>query len=146
MRFRLFPCKLKFLSLKEGWGDVDECDYFIPITEDYTRYIPVGIKLNVEFVNDVFKRREEIWKYIPPRILSMNIESIKPIKGKRIELVSNTEKPNRAVFVMDFLRFTARFNLAKEEVEYRIRKILPDSEPLWPVVTEDSKEIEVYYA
>ena len=141
MRFRLFPCKLKFL-----WEKDDECDYFIPISEDYTRYIPVGIKLNVGFVNDIFKRKKEIWKYIPPRILSMNIESIKPIKGKQIELVNNIKQSHRAVFVTDFLRFTARFNLTKEEVEYRIRKTLPDSEPLWPIVTEDSKEIEVYYA
>ena len=141
MRFRLFPCKLKFL-----WEKDDECDYFIPISEDYTRYIPVGIKLNIGFVNDIFKRKKEIWKYIPPRILSMNIESIKSIKGKRIELVNNIKRPDRAVFVTDFLRFTARFNLTKEEIEYRIRKTLPDSEPLWPVVTEDSKEIEIYYA
>ena len=141
MRFRLFPCKLKFL-----WDKDEECDYFIPISEDYTRYIPIGIKLNVGFVNDIFKRKKEIWKYIPPRILSMNIESIKPIKGKQIELVNNIKKPHRAVFVTDFLRFTARFNLTKEEVEYRIRKTLPDSEPLWPAVTEDSKDIEVYYA
>lgn len=141
MRFRLFPCKLKFL-----WEKDDECNYFIPISEDYTRYIPVGIKLNVGFVNDIFKRKKEIWKYIPPRILSMNIESIKPIKGKQIELVNNIKKPHRAVFVTDFLRFTARFNLTKEEIEYRIRKTLPDSEPLWPAVTEDSRDIEVYYA
>ena len=141
MRFRLFPCKLKFI-----WEKDDECDYFIPIAEDYTRYIPVGIKLNIGFVNDIFKRKKEIWKYIPPRILSMNIESIKPIKGKQIELVSNIKKPHRAVFVTDFLRFTARFNLTKEEIEYRIRKTLPDSEPLWPAVTEDSGEIEIYYA
>lgn len=141
MRFRLFPCKLKFL-----WEKDDECNYFIPISEDYTRYIPIGIKLNVGFVNDIFKRKKEIWKYIPPRILSMNIESIKPIKGKQIELVNNIKKPHRAVFVTDFLRFTARFNLTKEEIEYRIRKTLPDSEPLWPAVTEDSRDIEVYYA
>lgn len=141
MRFRLFPCKLKFI-----WEKDEECDYFIPIAENYTRYIPVGIKLNRGFVNDIFKRKKEIWKYIPPRVLSMNIESIKPIGGKRIELVNNIKKPYRAVFVTDFLRFTTKFNLTKEEIEYRIQKTLPDSEPLWPIVTENSKDIEVYYA
>lgn len=141
MRFRLFPCKLKFI-----WEKDEECDYFIPISENYTRYIPVGIKLNRGFVNDIFKQRKEIWKYIPPKILSMYIESIKPIGGKRIELVNNIKTPYRAVFVTDFLRFTAKFNLTKEEIEYRIQKTLPDSEPLWSIVTEDSKDIEVYYA
>ena len=144
MRFRLFPCIVK---KREEWEKYSFHDYYVPITEDRKRYLPIIIKMNEDFITCLFNLRVNYLgshKYIPSKLFTREILNITYIEGKGIKMIDNTDENNNTILRTKFVRFMGYFNTTREELKYRLRMEIP--EPIELRSNPYKQEVEIYYA